>query len=132
MKSTVLFFAVLLFSCHANKPESTNVKEQKIGFIHSVFFWFGEEATEEEKEAFVTGMYDLAKTPSIRQVYFGPPAMTPRAVVDNSYDYAWITMFEDKEGHDAYQVDSLHKVFIQRYNALFERVAIYDNLVMNE
>ncbi len=101
------------------------------GFIHSVFFWFDDTMTDAQKEDFVkNGMEKLAQCEHLSSIYFGPPAGTPRQVVDNSYDYAWICHFKDKAAHDAYQVDPLHKKFVDQYSDLFKEVKIYDNLVM--
>ena len=58
----------------------------------------------------------------------GPPAGTDREVVDNSYDYAIIVEFENAEMHGAYQMDSLHNVFREKYGTYFEKLQIYDSL----
>ncbi|MEM9918902.1 MAG: Dabb family protein [Bacteroidota bacterium] len=101
-------------------------------FIHTVFFWVKKDAPADLKASFEEGMKELAKTPSIYKLYYGPPAMTPREVVDNSYDYAWICHFKNKADHDAYQEDPIHLKFVDQYKDLWEKVQIYDNLVSNQ
>ncbi len=111
---------------NVERVESTEVED--IGFVHSVYFWLKEDATEVEKEKFESSLAEMAKIESISKVYYGPPAMTPRSVVDNSYDYAWITFFKNKAAHDAYQIDPIHDHFKKVNADLWERVQIYDSL----
>lgn len=128
-----------LFLWSSCKPESPNsnpnhIQKENIkhpGFIHTVYFWFEEDADPQLKSDFINGLEDLAKVKSIQNVYYGPPAGTDRAVVDNSYDYAWITHFKTSEDHDAYQVDPIHLEFIEKYKSLWKEVKVYDNTVDN-
>lgn len=99
------------------------------GFIHTVFFWFNEGVTEEEKTTFMEGLKSLSEVPTVREFHIGPPAGTPREVVDNSYDYALILHFDDKEGQDAYQVHPIHQAFVETSEGVWERVQVYDTLV---
>ena len=124
----------MILSCNQqSKTETTtSAKEEvieKVGFIHAVYFWLNDDNPELLNEFVDDGLSELAKVPSIQNVYWGPPAGTPRDVVDNSYDIAWIVMFESSEKHDEYQKDSLHLYFIDRYQSLFDSIQIYDNLV---
>lgn len=132
----VMSFTFLLTNCNSEdlrtkSSEATQKVEESIrpGFIHTVYFWFEEDADPKLKEKFIDGLENLAKVKSIQSVFYGPPAGTPRDVVDNSYDYAWITNFATSADHDAYQVDPLHLEFIDKYKALWKEVKVYDNLV---
>ena len=99
-------------------------------FIHTVFFWMNEGVTDEQKADFhKNGLNELSKIESIYKFFAGPPAMTPREVVDNSYDFALICHFKNAEDQDLYQVDSIHLKFIEDYKDLWEKVIVYDNLV---
>jgi len=99
-------------------------------FIHTVFFWMNENVTDEQKADFAkNGLEELKKIKSLHKVYYGPAAMTPREVVDNSYDFAWICHFKSSEDQDAYQEDPMHLKFIEDYKHLWKRVQVYDNLV---
>ncbi len=99
-------------------------------FIHTVYFWFKEGVSESQKADFVkNGLAKLATAPTIHQVYYGPPAGTPREVVDNTYDFAWICHFKTAEAQDAYQKEPIHLQFVEDYKDLWERVQVYDNLV---
>ena len=99
------------------------------GFIHTVYFYAAEGLTNKRKTEFIEGLAELAKTPSIQKVYYGPPAGTARAVVDNDYLVAWICHFESSEDHDLYQKDPIHLKFIEDYKDVWSKVLIYDNLL---
>ena len=131
-----LFFPVfiLLAYCQPSASETPQVLTQSSpalqpGFIHTVFFWMKDDLTDEQKKAFEKGLEKLTSIPSIQSAYWGPPAMTAREVVDNSYDYAWIVHFANEAEHDLYQEDQVHLDFIEESKEWWERVQIYDNLV---
>ncbi|NNE28981.1 MAG: Dabb family protein [Saprospiraceae bacterium] len=88
-----------------------------------------DEISPTERSFFEEGLEKLSSIESIQEVYWGPPAMTPREVVDNSYDYAFVVHFKNVQAHDAYQVDKLHLDFIEASKHLWEDVQVYDNLV---
>jgi hypothetical protein len=68
----------------------------------------------------------LSKIPTVRHLWAGRPAMTPREVVDNSYDVGLCVVMDDDAGHDVYQEHPLHKDFIARNKPNWKRVQIYD------
>ena len=144
MKKFAIIFVVLLIIVGISRflhiSESSSGQEEiadaevvdETGFIHTVFFWLNEDVSEEEKEKFVNeGLTNLLEVPSIYKAYIGPPAMTPRDVVDNSYGYALVCHFKNKEDQDAYQDDPIHLKFIEDYKHLWKKVQVYDNLVTN-
>lgn len=101
---------------------------ERPGFIHTVYFYLKEGVSESERKEFHQGVAELTKCNTILDAYIGPPAGTPREVVDNTYDYCLQVFFKDKEAHDAYQDDPEHHHFIDQYKHLWERVQIYDHL----
>lgn len=105
------------------------MKNQNITFIHTVFFWFVENATKEQIEAFVKDVNTLGTIPEVAAFYSGPPAGTPRDVVDNSYGYAINVHFKSKEDHDIYQDHPIHHAFIKNQASFWIKVQVYDNLV---
>ncbi len=98
------------------------------GFVHMVYFWLNDDVTETDRLAFHEGVQELAHCKTVQNAFIGPPAMTPRDVVDNSYDYALLVHFATKEDHDAYQEDPDHHRFINAYKHLWARVQVYDHL----
>ena len=96
-------------------------------FIHVVFFWIPPAAPASARMQLAEDCRTmLAKIPTLTSIEVGRPAMTPRDVVDNSYDVALLTTFADSAGHDVYQTHPLHLEFIARNKGTFGRVQIYD------
>lgn len=99
-------------------------------FVHCVHFWLKPDLGDAERAAFVQGLRDLADSPHVSSVRVGKPAGTPRAVVDNSYDFQLLVHFADQAAHDAYQSadDATHAAFIERFKVCWTRVLIYDSV----
>lgn len=98
------------------------------GFIHMVYFWMNDDISEDDRKAFHQGVAELTKCKTVLDAFIGPPAGTPRDVVDNSYEYALLVFFKNKEDHDVYQNDPDHHHFIDSYKHLWKRVQVYDHL----
>ncbi len=145
MRKFSTFFAIIicvllsLQSCRQNENNNNQevnnpaeISKESIAtpkFVHAVYFWLKKDNPELVNEFLNDGLPKLAKVPSIQSVSWGPPAGTPREVVDNSYDLAWIVNFASAEDQDKYQVDPLHVEFVEKYKLIFEKVQVYDNLV---
>lgn len=54
--------------------------------------------------------------------------MTPREIVDNSYDVGLCVVLENAAAHDVYQQHPLHLQFIARNKAAWQRIQVYDFL----
>ncbi len=93
---------------------------------HHVLFWLKADTTEDQKIAFRKGLQSIEKIESVLTFHAGVPAPIERSVVDTTYTFSLILFFEDLAGHDAYQVDSIHKAFLDEFRSLFEKVVIYD------
>ena len=94
--------------------------------VHNVYFWLKEGLDGEAVAAFEQGLAELAKDPEIKYGHFGQPASTERDVVDNSYDYGLVFVFEDKAAHDRYQISPVHEKFIDAHLPKWERLVVYD------
>jgi len=112
-------------------PISEKINMQKPGFIHTVFFWMKSDVTTEQKIFFENELKKLEQCPTIQSVYWGPPAVSDRDVVDSSFDYAWVVHFKNSADQDAYQVEPIHLAFVESCKNLWEKVQVYDNLVTN-
>jgi len=96
-------------------------------FIHTVYFWLKPGASKTAQQQLVADcLAYLGKIPTVRHLWTGVPAMTPREVVDNSYAVGLTVVLDDAGGHDVYQEHSLHKVFIERNKAHWVQVQVYD------
>jgi Stress responsive A/B Barrel Domain len=93
---------------------------------HHVLFWLKTDTSEDQKKAFRAGLESLQKIETIKSMYVGTPAPISRAVVDTTYTFSLLIVFENLAGHDVYQVHPLHKAFLDSFRELFEKVVIYD------
>lgn len=93
---------------------------------HHVLFWLKADTSDELKTAFRKGLESLEKIEGIEAMYIGTPAPIERAVVDTSYTFSLLLAFQDLAAHDVYQVHPIHKVFLEEFRSLFEKVIIYD------
>ncbi len=95
-------------------------------FVHIVNFWLKPDLSVEDREKFVAGVQSLGTVANVTIFNVGTPADTDRPVIDRSYDYNLLTVFNDKAGHDAYQIDPIHLKFVEECKHLWDRVLIYD------
>jgi len=94
---------------------------------HHVLFWLKADTSDEQKQAFRKGLESLEKVETIKSIYIGTPAPIERPVVDTSYTFSLVTVFEDLAGHNVYQVHPVHQAFLEEFKSLFEKVVIYDS-----
>jgi hypothetical protein len=96
--------------------------------IHTLFFWLKDECGKDMPRKLVEDCHAyLAKIPSVRQLWAGPPAATPsRPVLDATYDVGLTVVFDDIAGHDVYQEHPLHNEFLARQKQYWKRVQVYD------
>jgi hypothetical protein len=97
-------------------------------FVHCVYFWLKEDLAFDDMARFEAGLQSLVDIGSVRSGWYGTPAATDRPVIDRSYSYGLVVVFDDEAGHDAYQVDPSHDAFRQRFSPLWNDVRIYDFL----
>ena len=96
-------------------------------FVHQVFFWLNEGTPDAARAELAKDCVSmLEKIPGVRHIWSGRPAMTPRDVVDNSYDVGLCVVFDDVKGHDVYQDHPSHNAFIKKHKPNWKRVQIYD------
>ena len=96
-------------------------------FVHAVYFWMKPGSTDAARQQLIADAKTyLGKIPGVQHLWAGRPAMTPREVVDNSYDVGLLVALDDSAAHDVYQIHELHKEFIARNKEHWARVQIYD------
>ena len=96
-------------------------------FIHYVNFWLKAGSSSEVQQKLVNDCRTiLSAVPGVQHIWAGPPAMTPRDVVDNSYDVGLCIVFPDKAAHDVYQTHPMHDEFIGKNKSHWERVVVRD------
>ncbi|MGV3508119.1 MAG: Dabb family protein [Sphingobacteriaceae bacterium] len=93
---------------------------------HHVLFWLKADTSDEQKAAFKEGLDSLKGVETIKSIYIGTPAPIERAVVDTTYTFSLMIVFDDLAGHDVYQVHPIHQAFLDKFRILFDKVVIYD------
>ncbi|MBW8686181.1 Dabb family protein [Chitinophaga rhizophila] len=96
-------------------------------FVHVVNFWLKPGLSEADIKQFEEGVQSLKAIESLVMFNVGKPAATDRPVIDKSYSYCELTVFNDEAGHDIYQQHPIHLAFVENCKHLWEKVLIYDS-----
>ena len=121
---SLLFLVFVLSGCQTGNSEDRDKLERP--FIHSVYFWFKEGVTEEQKEQFFADTEKLRDIEVVQAFYTGVPAETTRPIVERSYDFAVIVHFKDLAAHDVYQQHPIHLALLENGASLWDKVMITD------
>ncbi len=114
-------------STFAKMTEDNNASQ----LVHHVFFWLKNPGSEEDKKQLIEGLKTLKGIKEVKQLLIGTPASTEkRDVVDNSYHVSELMYFENVEGQNVYQVHPIHKAFVEKCSHLWEKVVVYDMMVL--
>jgi hypothetical protein len=108
---------------------STKKKHYSNVLIHHVFFWLKNPNNADDKKQFEAAINKLTEIGVIKNSHFGIPAPTEdRDVVDHSYSYSLMLIFNSKKDQDIYQVHPAHKTFVEKNQHLWKRVIVYDSI----
>ena len=94
--------------------------------IHNVYFWLKNDLEQVAVSGFEQGLAALTRDPAVKTGYFGRPANTHRDVVDNSYSYSLVLLFDNLAAHDRYQTGAVHLEFVHNHSPKWARVVVYD------
>jgi len=123
-QASLLAAAPLIINPMANNTTASQL-------VHHVFFWLKNAGSETDRKQLMEGLKTLKAIKEVKQLLIGTPASTEkREVVDNSYDVSELMYFDNVEGQNAYQVHPVHKAFVEKYSHLWEKVVVYDMLVV--
>jgi len=123
-QASILAAAPLIINPMANNTNASQL-------VHHVFFWLKNAGSEADRKQLIEGLKTLKAIKEVKQLLIGTPASTEkREVVDNSYDVSELMYFDNVEGQYAYQVHAIHKAFVEKYSHLWEKVVVYDMLVV--
>ena len=95
-------------------------------FVHQVYFWLKNPERKEDQAQLLKGIQSLSAIEPKISFHVGVPAETDRPVIDRSYSFSELIIFDDLAGHDNYQVHPLHSQFVEENKHLWEKVVIYD------
>lgn len=95
--------------------------------VHTVYFWLDPDLSGEDRILFLKDLRGLEEIASVNTLEAGTPAATEaRPVVDHSYDFGLLVLFDDVPGHDFYSSHELHQEFLKRWKPAFRKVRVYD------
>ncbi|SNR97122.1 Dabb family protein [Hymenobacter mucosus] len=95
-------------------------------FVHHVLFYTPATASEADKAILLEGLQQLVRIPSIKQAHIGTPADTTRDVIERTYTYSLLCLFDGAEQEAQYQHHPIHDEFRTQYARYWEKVVIYD------
>ena len=94
--------------------------------VHNVYFWLMDDLEGQALAAFEGGLKALTNDPNVKSAYFGKPAETHRDVVEDTYTYGLVLVFDDLAAHNQYQAGAAHLKFVEDHASKWERVVVYD------
>ncbi len=97
--------------------------------MHHVFFWLKEPTNQAHRKQFEKAMNNLRKVETIKMSHVGIPAATEeRGVVESSYTYSYMVMFDTLEDQLIYQKHPIHLKFVEENSDLWNKVIVYDSV----
>lgn len=97
-------------------------------FVHAVYFWLKPDLAPAQLRQFEDLARAMSKAPTVRHLWVGKPAATDRPVIDRSYSYSLVVVFDDAAGEAAYQTHPTHDAFRETCGSFWTRVQIYDSI----
>ena len=97
-------------------------------FTHHVFFWLKNKISDADREDLLKGLQTLTAIEPKVLVHIGVKASTNRPVIDTTYDFSLLLVFNDLEEQESYQVHPIHQEFVKNCQHLWEKVTIYDSV----
>lgn len=97
-------------------------------FVHHVFFWLKNPDNQQQIQTFQKELDTLAEIDLVQFKHIGQPADTRREVIDSSYSFSLLLLFNSAADQDAYQTHPVHLAFIDRCKHLWDRVLVFDSL----
>ena len=97
-------------------------------FIHQVYFWLKNQDSKEDYNRLLEGLQSLRHIEPKILLHIGIPAGTTRDVIDQSYHFSELFLFETPEDQEAYQAHPIHQQFIKDCSHLWEKVVVYDSI----
>ncbi|ATL46673.1 transcription-repair coupling factor [Chitinophaga caeni] len=96
-------------------------------FVHVVNFYLKPGLSAAEVKDFESGVSSLGTIAEIKEFNVGKPASTDRPVIDKSYSYCLLTVFNNQADHDTYQVHPTHLAFVEKCKNYWDKVVIFDS-----
>jgi hypothetical protein len=96
-------------------------------FIHHVFFWLKNPENKEDYNKLNEGLQTLLTIEPKVLGHVGGPSTTNRGVIDTSYNFSLLLIFNNLQEQEDYQVHPVHRQFVSNCSPLWEKVIVYDS-----
>jgi hypothetical protein len=97
-------------------------------FVHHVYFWLKNPGSADDRARLLKGLQTLPTINVIKTAHIGVPADTNRPVIDTSYHFSLLLLFNNRQDQDAYQTHPTHLKFVEDCSALWTKVIVYDSV----
>ena len=97
-------------------------------FVHHVYFWLKNPGSADDRARLLKGLQTLPTINLIKTAHIGVPADTNRPVIDASYHFSLLLLFNNRQDQDAYQTHPTHLKFVEDCSALWTKVIVYDSV----
>lgn len=101
-------------------------QNEKQMFVHHVYFWMKDPSSSTDREKLLQGLKTLQKVETIKTYHVGVPADTNREVIDRSYSFSLLLIFDNKKDQEIYQAHPIHLQFVKDCSEIWKKVIVYD------
>ena len=95
-------------------------------FVHHVYFWLKNPENREEHTRLAEGIKSLQQIEPKISSHVGVPASTDRNVIDASYSFSLLMIFDNAADQELYQNHPIHNQFLAECAKLWSKVLVYD------
>lgn len=117
--------AVPVWAGCSNEGEKTDMDGK---WLHHVFFWLKQATDENRRKQFRHALLKLASIETVRYKHIGMPASTNREIIDSTYTFSLLVVFDDEKGHAVYQEHPIHDEFREKFGDWWSHIQIYDTI----
>ncbi|MCC5788598.1 MAG: Dabb family protein [Opitutales bacterium] len=124
----VFLFGLFAAACqHGAQDPSDGLVLPESAIQHLVVVWLKESGNEEARQKVIEATYGFEQIPGVLSVSVGPPKLSGREVVDDSFDVALVITFADEEAYNEYLPHPLHRQAVEEViRPLVDRFVVYD------
>ncbi|MDO5523043.1 MAG: Dabb family protein [Bacteroidia bacterium] len=128
LKQTAAWGAIAVAPALTSCATGTKNTDMSGKFAHHVFFWLKQADDPQVRSDFRDALIKLASIETVRFKHIGTPAATNREIIDTTYTFSLLVVFDDEKEHDIYQEHPIHDEFREKYADWWTRVQIYDTI----
>ncbi|QHT66146.1 Dabb family protein [Rhodocytophaga rosea] len=109
-------------------PASAQAAQAPSMFVHHVYFWLKNPSSKPDHAKLLKGLQSLTSIEAIKTSHIGVPADTNRPVIEKSYQFSLLLIFNNRQDQDTYQTHPTHLKFVEDCSNLWTKVIVYDSV----